>query len=100
MATTTWACGAGLNAHERNSRARAHAQRWVQITGVTTLRVRGAALLPGQARGWTAGTNLDREKKGRDGQVWVHFGPCTFVGWPVVEAGAPPAAVLGVVRGL
>jgi RES domain len=74
--------------------------RRLRATGATTLRVRGAALLPGQARGWTAGTTLDREQKGRDGQVWVHFGSCTFVGWPVVEAAAPPAVVLEMVRRL
>jgi hypothetical protein len=30
--------------------------------------------------------------------VWVLFGPCDAVGWPAVMAGAPPAAVLPLVK--
>jgi hypothetical protein len=74
--------------------------RQLRARGATTLRVKGAALLPGQASGWTAGATLSRAPKPRDGMVWVHFGACVFVGWAVVEAGCPPAVVLGMVRGL
>lgn len=71
--------------------ARAAGQRW--------LEARTAALWPGQARGWTAAPVPQRETAARDGLVSVHFGPCSFVGWPVVFAGSPPAEILPLVRG-
>ena len=76
------------------------AARAARELGLTWLTAPGAALLPGQARGWTAAPAVDRETALRDGQVWVYFGACPFVGWPVVEAGRPPAAVLPLVRTL
>ncbi len=72
--------------------ARTSAQAW--------LKAPSAALLPGQARGWTAAPALARETSAREGWVWVHYGPCTFVGWLVVEAGRPPAVVVAMVRPL
>ena len=74
------------------------AARRLRAAGATRLQVRGAALLPGQARGWTASATLQRETTPRRGLVWVHYGACAFVGWPVVSGGSPPAWVLGLVR--
>jgi RES domain len=74
------------------------AARKLRAAGATALRTRGAALLPGEARGWLASAGVSRDSKPRHGMVWVHFGVCAFVGWVVVEAGAPPAAVLPMVR--
>jgi hypothetical protein len=73
--------------------------RKLRALGATTLRVKGAALWPREARGWTADPSLKRATKPRDGMVWVHFGACTFVGWLVVAAGCPPSVVLRMVRG-
>ena len=77
---------------DASRQARASGQRW--------LKAPSAALLPGEARGWTAAPALVRELPARPGWVWVYFGACPFVGWPVVEAGQPPAAVLLMVRPL
>jgi len=74
--------------------------RTARASGQVWLHARGAALLPGQASGWTAAPEPARETAARQGQVWVFFGLCPFVGWPVVEAGQPPAAVLPLVRAL
>jgi RES domain len=91
---------ATLTGDEKSHLACQNAARRLRASGATALRVRGAALLPGQARGWMSGTLLQRATKPRDGMVWVHFGECAFVGWVVVDAGCPPALVLGMVRGL
>jgi hypothetical protein len=72
--------------------ARSSGQRW--------LRAPSAALLPGQARGWTATPALERETTERSAWVRVHYGPCPVVGWPVVEAGQPPVHVVAMVRAL
>jgi hypothetical protein len=77
----------------------AEAQR-LRAAGASRLEVRGAALLPGQARGWLAGATLTREQRPRDGLVWVQFGAAALVGWVAVHAGSPPAEVLGLVRHL
>jgi hypothetical protein len=74
------------------------AARTLRTAGTTRLVVRGAALLPGQARGWHADTPLRRATPARDGHVFVHFGPCDFEAWPVARAGSPPAEVLPLVR--
>ena len=74
------------------------AARKLRAAGATRLQVRGAALLPTQARGWTANATVQRATALRDGLVWVHYGPCPFAGWPVVSAGSPPALVLPLVR--
>jgi hypothetical protein len=74
--------------------------RRLRAAGVQRLEVRGAALLPGQARGWVAGATLTRETRARDGLVWVQFGPGALVGWVAVAAGSPPAQLLGLVRPL
>ena len=74
--------------------------RRLRALGHTGLDVVGAALLPGQARGWTADASTVRDPSPRDGLVWVHFGPCPFVGWVIVKAGSPPPDVLPLVRQL
>lgn len=74
------------------------AARKLRAAGATRLLVRGAALLPSEARGWTASGTLQRATPLRDGLVWVQYGPCPFVGWLVVSAGSPPALVLSLVR--
>ena len=72
----------------------------MRAQGHTRLDVIGAALLRGQARGWTADAAIERDPTPRNGLVWVHFGPCPFVGWVVVKAGSPPPEVLPLVRHL
>lgn len=85
---------------ERSYPACQQEARRLRTLGHTGLEVPGAALLPGEARGWTADAAILREKAPRHGRVWVHFGPCPFVGWVVVKAGSPPAEVLPLVRHL
>ena len=74
--------------------------RRLRAAGFARLAVRGAALLPSQARGWSASATVTREATARDGQVWVLYGPCPWVGWNVVSAGSPPPEVLPLVRHL
>jgi hypothetical protein len=76
------------------------AARALRNQGHCWLRAPSAALWPDQARGWTAAPTLAREAASRPAWVLVHFGPARFVGWPVVEAGRPPARVLDMVRPL
>lgn len=91
---------ATLFGNESSYPACQRAARRLRQSGKTWLKAPTAALLPGQARGWTATSGLARESAARDGWVWVSYGPCTLVGWPVVQAGQPPAAVLPMVRAL
>lgn len=76
--------------------------RRLRAAGGLRLEARGAALLHGQARGWTATptatATVTRETTVRDGLVWVHFGPCPWVGWVAVSGGSPPPEVLPLVR--
>lgn len=74
--------------------------RRLRAAGHQRLEVRGAALLPGQARGWTATGTVEREVTPRDGLVWVLYGPCPLIGWIVVSAGSPPPQALPLVRRL
>jgi hypothetical protein len=74
--------------------------RALRAGGAERIEVRGAALLPGAASGWTANPVTARATIARDGLVWVLFGPCDVVAWIAVDAGAPPAAVLPLVRSL
>lgn len=76
------------------------AARQARADGHGWLKAPSAALLPGQARGWTASPTLARETAARNGWVWVVYGPCPFVGWLVVDAGQPPAILIGMVRPL
>ncbi len=76
------------------------AARQARKAGRAWLLAPGAALLPGEARGWTANPSLARDSEVRTGYVQVVFGRCAFVGWPVVEAGCPPASVVPLVRAL
>jgi hypothetical protein len=72
--------------------------RRLRRAGAMRLEAPAAALKPGSARGWTSAPMLVRAATPRDGRVWVLFGPCDVVGWPAVVAGAPPEAVLPLVR--
>jgi hypothetical protein len=72
--------------------------RRLRRAGAERLEAPAAALKPGAARGWVANPEATPSPAARDGRVWVLFGPCNAVGWPAVEAGAPPAAVLPLVR--
>jgi hypothetical protein len=75
--------------------------RRLRAAGAARLEVRGAALQPGQASGWTADTGATAAAPaGRDGKVLVLFGIGHGVGWACVEGGQPPAAVLPRVRHL
>ena len=74
--------------------------RRLRAGGADKLEIRGAALLPGCAAGWTASEELIPAFPGRDGLVWVLYGPSSAVGWIVVDSGAPPALVLPLVRHL
>ena len=49
--------------------------RRLRALGHTRFDVIGAALLQGQARGWTADAAVARDLTPRNGRVWVHFGP-------------------------
>lgn len=75
----------------------AEAQR-LRRSGSKRLEAPAAALKPGAARGWSALPATRASPSARDGRVWVLFGPCSAVGWPAVVAGAPPEAVLPLVR--
>ncbi len=77
----------------------AEAQR-LRAAGATRLETRGAALLPGAARGWLADPIVRPAPLARDGWVWVLFGPCDALGWIAVDGGAPPEQVLPLVRQL
>lgn len=83
--------------------------RRLRHAGAQTLCAPSAALLPGGASGYsmapaTHPTHPGRQQPAspaRHGQVWVLYGHWPQArGWPVVDAGAPPAEVLGWVRGL
>ena len=49
--------------------------RRLRALGHTRFDVIGAALLQGQAQGWTADAAVARDLTPRNGRVWVHFGP-------------------------
>jgi hypothetical protein len=76
------------------------AARQLRQEGADRMQVRGAALLPGQAAGWTANPTLATAPTARDGLAWVLFGPWNVVGWVAVDGGAPPELVLPLVRHL
>lgn len=68
--------------------------------GAQGVRARTAALLPGGAAGWIVDGG-EKNAATRNGEVFVVFGHRPdFVGWPIVEAGRPPARVLPRVRKL
>jgi hypothetical protein len=75
--------------------------RRLRAAGAIALTVRGAAVLPGQARGWrVGGGGLVPDSLERHGRVWVVFGSIELIGWVVVDGGRPPALVLPSVRPL
>jgi len=74
--------------------------RRLRDAGAERLEVRGAALQPGQARGWTAAAGVAEGPLPRDGKVMVLFGACDGIGWVCVDGGQPPAQVLPLVRHL
>jgi hypothetical protein len=62
------------------------------------LRAPSAALRPGGAGGQVTDRGL-KEAPGRDGVVWVLFGPYPQLrAWAVVDAGAPPLRALRLVH--
>jgi hypothetical protein len=73
--------------------------RRLRAAGATSLGAPAAALLPGGASGWSGhAACLVTAQPARDGCVWVIFGPLATTGWLAVQAGAPPALVLPLVR--
>ncbi len=74
--------------------------RRLRAAGAVRLEVTGAALLPGQARGWTAAAGVGAAREKRNGKVLVLFGACDCVGWVAVNGGHPPPQVLPLVRHL
>ncbi len=72
--------------------------RRLRAAGAERLEVRGAALQPGQARGWMAAAGVSTAPAPRDGKVMVLFGACQNIGWVAVAGGRPPAEVLPLVR--
>ena len=72
----------------------------LRIAGAQRLEVRGAALLPGAARGWQADPAVRASTTPRDGWVWVLFGTCDVTAWIAVDGGSPPELVLPLVRSL
>ena len=74
--------------------------RRLRTAGAQAIRAPSAALKAGRAGGWVVNGG-EREGAPRDGLVlalFVRQSEC--VGWPVVEAGAPPVRVLDRVRHL
>jgi len=71
----------------------------LRATGIERIEAPSAALLPDSARGWIADPDERESPSARDGVVWVVFGSApNLIGWPAVEAGAPPARVLPLVH--
>lgn len=70
----------------------------LRAAGHARIRAPSAALLPGAAAGWRCLPD-EVPAVARDGFVHVLFGSTSaLVGWPVVEAGLPPARVLPLVN--
>lgn len=91
---------AALFGDERSYPACQAEARRLRAAGAQRLEVRGAALLPGCARGWNANPTMTAARSGRDSLVWVLFGPCSAVGWIAADAGSPPELILPLVRHL
>ena len=70
--------------------------RRLRSAGATRLQAPSAALLPGGASGWQVAADAKQTPgPARDGLVWVVFGAMPgAIGWPVVDAGAPPRGVV------
>ena len=65
------------------------------------MQTQSAALVHGGAHGWLSrGGGTEPSAAPRNGMVCVLFGELDLVGWIAVDAGAPPAAVLDLVRPL
>ncbi len=75
--------------------------RRLRASGTAHLEAPSAALVAGGASGSCATTSgLAPAAPARDGRVWVLFGSVDVRGWLTVDGGAPPEAVLPVVRQL
>lgn len=61
----------------------------LRAAGAQRIEVRGAALLPGAARGWTADPALRPSSIARDGLVWVLFGGADLTAWIAAYGGSP-----------
>lgn len=67
--------------------------------GVQRIEAPSAAVVAGAARGWIANPQERPAPNARDGIVWILYGMASnLIGWPTVEAGAPPERVLPLVR--
>jgi hypothetical protein len=78
-------------------RCQAQARR-LRNAGAQAVRAPSAALKSGAAAGWVVDGG-ERGSAPRDGVVLALFGgQAACIGWPVVEAGAPPERVLDRVR--
>lgn len=75
--------------------------RRLRAAGHGRIEAPAAALQPGAARGWAAtAAGIAPAEPARDGIVWVLYGAPDLTGWVAVDAGAPPASVLPLVRAL
>lgn len=87
---------------ETHPACQAEARR-LRAAGATALAAPSAALKAAGAAGWrTRALTIEPAPPGAagDGCVIVLFGARDLIGWIAVDAGAPPAAVLPLVRGL
>jgi hypothetical protein len=67
--------------------------------GALRIEAPSAALVAGAARGWIADPQEEPSPKAREGVTWILYGfTAALVGWPTVEAAAPPERVLPLVR--
>jgi hypothetical protein len=88
-----------LQGDEDSYRACQAEARRLRAAGATSIEAPAAALLPGGASGWSSNVaGLVTAQPARDGRVWVIFGALAATGWVAVQAGAPPAQVLPLVR--
>jgi hypothetical protein len=69
--------------------------------GSHRLEATSAALVASGASGWVVDPDITPCSIPRDGRVWVIYGPQPgLVGWPTVEAGAPPVRILNLINHL
>ncbi len=86
----------GLDSYERCQRE----ARRLRARGAEALKAPSAALEEGGAGGYVV-DGCEREAEPMNGTVYVVFGrKPSYVGWPVVESGSPPARILSRVRHL
>jgi hypothetical protein len=70
----------------------------LRALGASRIEAPSAALVPHGASGWIVDPAIKPVPEGRDGRVFVIYGPQpSLIGWPTVEAGSPPERVLPLV---